>query len=54
MTSIDQALTPVDGISCFKYLEGDYGTGKTQFIQCLALRAQARNIVTSIVNVFGD
>lgn len=40
-----------EGISCFKYLEGDYGTGKTQFINCLAKRAHARNIVTSIVSI---
>jgi hypothetical protein len=40
-----------DGISCFKYLEGDYGTGKTQFIQSLAQRAHRNNIVTAIVSV---
>lgn len=40
-----------DGISCFKYLEGDYGTGKTQFIQCLAQRAHQHDIVTSIVSI---
>jgi hypothetical protein len=40
-----------DGISCFKYLEGDYGSGKTQFIQCLAKRAHRQNIATSIVNI---
>lgn len=40
-----------EGISCFKYLEGDYGTGKTQFINCLAQRAHRHEIVTSIVNI---
>ena len=40
-----------DGISCFKYLEGDYGTGKTQFIQCLAERAHRSRVVTAIVTI---
>ena len=40
-----------DGISCFKYLEGDYGTGKTQFIQCLAQRAHRNQVVTAIVTI---
>ena len=40
-----------DGISCFKYLEGDYGSGKTQFINSLAQRATERDIVTSLVTV---
>ena len=40
-----------EGISCFKYLEGDYGTGKTQFIHCLARRAHAHDIVTAIVTI---
>jgi hypothetical protein len=40
-----------DGISSFKYLEGDYGTGKTQFINCLADRAQKNHIVTSLVSI---
>jgi hypothetical protein len=40
-----------EGISCFKYLEGDYGTGKTQFIECLADRAHKHHIVTSIVTI---
>lgn len=40
-----------EGISCFKYLEGDYGTGKTQFINCLADRAHNNQIVTSIVSI---
>lgn len=40
-----------DGISCFKYLQGYYGSGKTQFINSLATRAWRNGIVTSIVNV---
>jgi hypothetical protein len=40
-----------EGISCFKYLEGDYGSGKTQFIHSLAERARMNNIVTAIVNI---
>lgn len=40
-----------DGIGCFKYLEGDYGSGKTQFIYSLAERAKKREIVSSIVSV---
>ncbi len=40
-----------EGISCFKYLEGDYGTGKTQFINCLAERARRKDIVSSIVTI---
>ena len=40
-----------DGIGCFKYLEGDYGSGKTQFIYSLAERAKQRDIVSSIVSV---
>ena len=40
-----------DGIGCFKYLEGDYGCGKTQFIYSLAERARKRSIVSSIVSV---
>jgi len=40
-----------EGISCFKYLEGDYGSGKTQFIHSLAERARINHIVTSIVNI---
>lgn len=40
-----------EDISCFKYLEGDYGTGKSQFIQCLATRAHRRKIVTAIVTI---
>lgn len=41
----------VEGISCFKYLEGDYGSGKTQFIHCLAERARINDIVSSIVDI---
>jgi P-loop Domain of unknown function (DUF2791) len=40
-----------DGISCFKYLEGDYGSGKTQFILSLAQRAHLDDVVTSVVNI---
>lgn len=40
-----------DGIGCFKYLEGDYGSGKTQFIQSLAQRASEQNVVTALVTV---
>jgi hypothetical protein len=40
-----------DGISSFKYLEGDYGTGKTQFIQCLAERAHRHHVVTALVTI---
>ena len=43
-----------EGISCFKYLEGNYGSGKTQFIQCVAKLAHRHNIVTSIVNIGQD
>ncbi len=39
------------GISCFKYVQGYYGSGKTQFIHSLAARAWNNNIVTAIVNV---
>jgi hypothetical protein len=39
------------GISCFKYLEGDYGSGKTQFIRSLAERARTNSIVTSLVTI---
>ena len=38
-------------VSCFKYLQGYYGSGKTQFINSLAARAWQNNVVTSIVNV---
>jgi hypothetical protein len=40
-----------EGIGCFKYLEGDYGSGKTQFINSLAQRASAQNVVTALVTV---
>jgi hypothetical protein len=40
-----------DGIGCFKYLEGDYGSGKTQFINSLACRASENNVVTALVTV---
>ncbi|MBU0662949.1 MAG: ATP-binding protein [Proteobacteria bacterium] len=40
-----------EGISCFKYLEGDYGSGKTQFIHSLAERGRRNHIVTAIVNI---
>ena len=40
-----------DGIGCFKYLEGDYGSGKTQFINSLAQRASEHSVVTALVTV---
>lgn len=40
-----------DGVGCFKYLEGDYGSGKTQFINSLARRASEQNVVTALVTV---
>ena len=40
-----------EGLGCFKYLEGDYGSGKTQFINSLAQRASEQNVVTAIVTV---
>ncbi|HJU19745.1 MAG TPA: BREX system ATP-binding domain-containing protein [Stellaceae bacterium] len=40
-----------DGIGCFKYLEGHYGSGKTQFINSLAQHASEQNVVTALVNV---
>lgn len=40
-----------EGIGCFKYLEGDYGSGKTQFINSLAQRASEQDVVTAIVTV---
>lgn len=40
-----------DGIGCFKYLEGDYGSGKTQFINSLAQRAAEQEVVTALVTV---
>jgi len=41
----------MEGLSCFKYLEGDYGSGKTQFIHSLAERADHNQIVTAIINI---
>jgi hypothetical protein len=43
-----------DGIGCFKYLEGDYGSGKTQFINSLSRRASEQDIVAAIVTVGAD
>ncbi|MGB6561245.1 MAG: BREX system ATP-binding domain-containing protein [Candidatus Binataceae bacterium] len=43
-----------DGIGCFKYLEGDYGSGKTQFIHSLARRASEQEVVTTLVTVGMD
>ncbi|GAB6056904.1 BREX system ATP-binding domain-containing protein [Desulfonatronum parangueonense] len=40
-----------EGLSCFKYIEGDYGLGKTQFILSLCNRAQNNDIVTSVVTI---
>lgn len=40
-----------EGLGCFKYLEGDYGSGKTQFINSLARRASEQDVVTAIVTV---
>jgi hypothetical protein len=40
-----------DGAGCFKYLQGHYGTGKTQFIYSLAARAWRNQIATAIVNI---
>lgn len=40
-----------EGISCFKYLEGGYGSGKTQFINCLTELAHQHNVVTSVVSI---
>jgi len=43
-----------DGISCFKYVQGYYGSGKTQLIHSLAARAWRQDIVTSIVDIGQD
>jgi len=43
-----------DGLGCFKYLEGDYGSGKTQFINSLARRASEQSVVTALVTVGAD
>lgn len=40
-----------NGISCFKYLEGHYGSGKTQFIHSLAKRASRNNIVVAVIDI---
>ena len=40
-----------EGLGCFKYLEGDYGSGKTQFINSLVQRASEQDVVTAIVTV---
>ena len=40
-----------DGIGCFKYLEGDYGSGKTQFINSLAQRAGEQEVVSAIASI---
>ena len=40
-----------EGLGCFKYLEGDYGSGKTQFINSLASRASEQNVVVALVTV---
>jgi hypothetical protein len=40
-----------DGIGCFKFVEGDYGSGKTQFINSLAQRAIENNIVVAIASI---
>ena len=39
------------GAACFKYLQGPYGSGKTQFIYSLAARAWKNNIATAVVNI---
>jgi hypothetical protein len=39
------------GAACFKYLQGPYGSGKTQFIYSLAARAWRNNIATAVVNI---
>ncbi|MQM31193.1 MAG: hypothetical protein CRU78_11985 [Candidatus Accumulibacter phosphatis] len=36
---------------CFKYLQGPYGSGKTQFIYSLAARAWRNNIATAVINI---
>lgn len=39
------------GAGCFKFLEGQYGSGKTQFTYSLAARAWKNNVATAIVNI---
>src|ERR1700680_1759969 len=43
-----------DGLGCFKYLEGDYGSGKTQFINSLSKRASEQDLVAALVTVGAD
>jgi hypothetical protein len=40
-----------NGAAAFKYLEGDYGAGKSQFIYSLTKRAHEREIVAAVVEV---
>ncbi len=44
-------LSLSDGFGCFKYLEGDYGSGKTQFILSLAQRAHENDVVSSVIDI---
>ena len=39
------------GAACFKYLQGPYGSGKTQFIFSLAARAWRNNVATAVVSI---
>jgi hypothetical protein len=39
------------GAGCFKYLQGPYGSGKTQFIYSLAARGWRNNVATAVVNI---
>ena len=39
------------GAGCFKYLQGRYGFGKTQFIYSLAARAWQNDVATAVVNI---
>jgi hypothetical protein len=43
-----------NGLGSFKYLQADYGGGKTQFILSLAQRAQRNGVVTCRVDVGTD
>lgn len=40
-----------DGDACFKYVQGYYGSGKTQFIQSLAARAARHGIASAVIDV---
>ena len=40
-----------EGAGCFKFLQGYYGSGKTQFIYSLAARAWRNDIATAVVNI---